>query len=507
MDRTEVQVTMTNWAIPLTPRPTVGFTGEHDVTEFEVLTTPENGVTYYLEVKAWRKEPNNILFDKESDRLTVRLTSEMLGAAGIHKAQVVAYLTDGDDTPIKKSNIFEIEVKNSINATKDVEPHYQSALEQWNKKLDELGLDVDNLATKDEVAEKQDKLTAGVNVDIDDEEDTISVPTSSVWKGILPQVSPYENYLMTINGNLWKNNPSWYKHCLYVLPSGGLTIKYSAKGNNASTPAILWLDDNDNVIGYYGTTTTQLLDEEITLPANAKKVCINGVNNSIFALSYKKDISLLEVDTNPLYGKKISINGDSIAYGQGYQGGVLKIIADNYNMTLDNVAVSGGTLTSGSNTSVHHVCDTLDTMANDADYYIIMGGYNDYNYNTNQLGSITQTMSDEINKNTVYGALELICRTLLTSHPTKKIGFIITHKILNSAYTNKKFTMQQLHDAIVDVCKKYSIPYCDLFELSQFNTELDDYKKYTKSSDGVHPSKDGYETFYYPHVVNWLKSI
>lgn len=139
MDRSEVQVTMTNWAIPLIPRPLVGFSGEHDVTEFEVLTTPESGVTYYLEVKAWRKEPNNILFDKESDRLTVRLTSEMLGAAGIHKAQVVAYLTDGDDTPIKKSNIFEIEVRNSINATKDVEPHYQSALEQWTQKLDEFG--------------------------------------------------------------------------------------------------------------------------------------------------------------------------------------------------------------------------------------------------------------------------------------------------------------------------------------------------------------------------------
>lgn len=138
MDRAEVQVTMTNWAIPLIPRPTVGFSGEHDVTEFEVLTTPENGVTYYLEVKAWRKEPNNILFDKESDRLTVRLTSEMLGAAGIHKAQVVAYLTDGDDTPIKKSNIFELEVKNSINATQDVEPHYQTALEQWTQKLNEM---------------------------------------------------------------------------------------------------------------------------------------------------------------------------------------------------------------------------------------------------------------------------------------------------------------------------------------------------------------------------------
>lgn len=339
------------------------------------------------------------------------------------------------------------------------------------------------------------------------EQKTIGTNTSFAWKGILPQTSPYENYIISKNGTLWENNPTWYKHCLYLLPTGATKIKFSGKGHNSSCPAIIWFDENNNYIGSYGTTTEQLNNVELTLPSNAKKVYINGVNNSTFALSYKTNISLLNITTNSLYGKKISINGDSIAYGQGYPGGVLKLIADNYNMTLDNVAVAGGTLTSGDNESVHHICDTLNTMANDADYYIIMGGYNDYNYNVNQLGSLTQTMSADINKNTVYGALEYICRTLLTTYPTKKIGFIITHKILNSAYTNKKFTMQQLHDAIVDVCKKYSISYCDIFELSQFNTELDIYKVYTKTSDGIHPTKDGYELFYYPKVENWLKSL
>lgn len=247
MERAEVQVTMTNWAIPLTPRPTVGFTGEHDVTEFEVLTTPENGVTYYLEVKAWRKEPNNILFDKESDRLTVRLTSEMLGAAGIHKAQVVAYLTDGDDTPIKKSNIFEIEVKNSINATKEVEPHYQAALEQWNQKLDELGLDVDNLATKDEVEAKQDLFTnkaKGTEITLNDSADkpikAISIMGKSTQDGTPTIDSPIPIVDITAE-EIEVTNGTDTQTCELALTLRGIPV--SSGGNYTDDNNQQWICD------------------------------------------------------------------------------------------------------------------------------------------------------------------------------------------------------------------------------------------------------------------------
>lgn len=327
------------------------------------------------------------------------------------------------------------------------------------------------------------------------------------WVEISPLVLPYEDYLISKNGTLWENNPTWYKHCSYNLPSGGLTVKISGKGYNENYPAFFWCDSENNYINGYGTNSSVVTDYEVTLPQNAVKLYINGVNNSVFSLSYKVTKSLSEFESNPLYGKKISANGDSIMYGLGYEGGVLKLIADRNNMILNNVAVNGGTLSSGSNTSVHHICDTLDNMDSDADYYIIEGGYNDYNYNTNLLGEITQTMTDTVSVNTVYGALEYIFRKLLNDYPTKKIGFIITHKILNSAYTNKKFTMQQLHDAVVNVCKKYSIPYCDLFEESHFNTELTTFRNYTKNSDGVHPTKLGYELFYLPKVESWLKTL
>lgn len=373
----------------------------------------------------------------------------------------------------------------------------------------EVSVDTEVIATNDyvdtELADKQDKLVAGNGIKIDNNE--ISIDTSNFWEVIIPKVSPYEDYIMSKSGNLWINNPSWYKHCTYDIPDGVKEIKFSGKGENASYPAIIYFNANNEVIDFYGTTSSQLNNETQTIPTGTKKIVINGVNNSIFALAYKKEVDIETIITSNLYHKKISINGDSIAYGNAYTGGALKIIADNYKMTLDNVAVNGGTLTSGDNPNVHKICDTLDTMANDADYYIIMGGYNDYNYNTNLLGSITQTMTDTIDKNTVYGALELICRALLTAHPTKKIGFIIEHKILNSAYTNKKFTMQQLHNAIVEVCKKYSIAYCDLFELSQLNTEIELFKQYTKGLDGIHPTYDGYNLFYCKHIKDWLETL
>ena len=125
-------VVMENWNIPLTPRVKLGYSGENDVCLFEVITEPQEGFTYYLELQPLIEEANNILLtpDYVEGSVYVELTTEMLGSGGIKKAQIVAYI-DTEDAPIKKSNIFEVEVDASINATKSVESHYQTALSQW----------------------------------------------------------------------------------------------------------------------------------------------------------------------------------------------------------------------------------------------------------------------------------------------------------------------------------------------------------------------------------------
>ena len=37
------------------------------------------------------------------------------------------------------------------------------------------------------------------------------------------------------------------------------------------------------------------------------------------------------------------------------------------------------------------------------------------------------------------------------------------------------------------------MPYCDLYNISCFNTAISSYLKYTANNDGTHPTKEGYD--------------
>lgn len=317
-----------------------------------------------------------------------------------------------------------------------------------------------------------------------------------------------EDYLWQISNSAWVNNPTWYKHKAYTV-SEKIAVKARCQGMNDSCPAIMCFSSNGTLLYSYSTNTDKIENYEFITPVGTTKVVLNGTSSYVPSLAIKKTYNGNEIATNNLYGKKISGNGDSIMYGLGYVGGFLKIIADKNNMTLNNIAVSGGTLSDPNNVNVHWIGGTISNMDSDSDYYIIEGGYNDWSYNTNSLGSITQTMTDTINTRTIYGGMEDICRKLLKTFVGKKIGFVITHKILTSAYTDKGkgFTMSDVHDAIVKVLNKYSISYCDLFNNSCLNTEMSEYLKYTNANDGVHPNELGYNLFYVPKVEAWLKTL
>lgn len=140
-----------NWFIDRNKRQAIGYSGENAVVEFKLEATPEEGFTYYLDVQS-KKMKNVILLDEE---LSVTLTTEMLGEAGIKKMQIVAY----NETQIKKSNIFEVEVGESINATEEVEGHFASALHQISEWI---------AGVYRALTGKQNKLVPGANIAIDE---------------------------------------------------------------------------------------------------------------------------------------------------------------------------------------------------------------------------------------------------------------------------------------------------------------------------------------------------
>ena len=211
----------------------------------------------------------------------------------------------------------------------------------------------------------------------------------------------------------------------------------------------------------------------------------------------------LDVNGNPLAGKIASFNGDSICAGAGFAGGYASIIGTENGMTVENVAVSGATITP--HTGIAHIISTsIDDMREDADYVILEGGVNDADYQIT-LGSLTSGYSDTLDTSTFAGAFENMLKSALDRFPGKKIGFIIVHKC-SSSFDSR--STSSYYSVCVEACKKWGIPYLDLnTEIPPLGFVADLKEAYTSSGDGFHPNEDGYKAYYVPKITAWMKTL
>ena len=145
------------------------------------------------------------------------------------------------------------------------------------------------------------------------------------------------------------------------------------------------------------------------------------------------------MEKSPLFGKRISFNGDSICEGVGFPGGYGKIIAERNSMTYENLGIGGGTIAtnivpkaSTTGKPRHPIAATVDNMDPDVDYAIIEGGVNDSSLNVIDgnptLGEITQGYDGPFDDSTYTGAFELMLKKLVTKYAGKKFGYIAVHQ-------------------------------------------------------------------------------
>ena len=118
MSNTIISLTMKDWTVE-TRRPSIGFSGENEVVTLVISTEDDLSEfnEFYLDV-GWQsyetgwKTNKNIIDLAGVGPLSVNLTANMLGPDGVKRMQLRA--TDG--TRVKKSNVFEVLVKKSVNA-------------------------------------------------------------------------------------------------------------------------------------------------------------------------------------------------------------------------------------------------------------------------------------------------------------------------------------------------------------------------------------------------------
>lgn len=233
---------------------------------------------------------------------------------------------------------------------------------------------------------------------------------------------------------------------------------------------------------------------------------------------------------NKLYGKKIIWNGDSICAGAESTGCWANRIAEKNSMIYENYAVGGGTIAEGfpklqSGDNRHSVSQTLEKMYQehpDADYIVIEGGTNDADLfedsdNPSGMGSVDmENFSGIYNKETFCGALESVFYRALKYWNGKKICFIVAHKM--GELTRSRRKRRLYFDKAVEICKKWGIPYIDLWEGCYLNPCLDWMYNPEKTPtenreenlgyyiDGQHLTSRGYD-FTAEIIESWLKTL
>lgn len=229
--------------------------------------------------------------------------------------------------------------------------------------------------------------------------------------------------------------------------------------------------------------------------------------------SLPKSVSILK-------DKKIAYNGDSFCESRlsGFAnngGGYPVLIAEATGCIFENRAISGGILSTGtaSYNPGRKICLDVENMAQDADLICFEGGINDWSANV-PLGTFSITdYTSTYDESTITGALESIFRQAINRWVGKPICFIICHKI---SVINEQFaagTFWDVHDRMVEVCNKWSIPYYDAFLHSGLNGMIAAQNNAFLNGganthpDGWHPDKGGYEKYYVPQLIKLFESL
>lgn len=235
------------------------------------------------------------------------------------------------------------------------------------------------------------------------------------------------------------------------------------------------------------------------------------------------------IETNKLTGKIVLFNGDSITAGAGWTDAAVKlaprnntgwglIVAQNNQMTGYGYGVGGGTIAgntfmSDGTTPRHWISRDISNMQANADYIIFQGGINDYWVNV-PLGTISTGYNATLDDTTFCGALESLFKQAQLKWKGKKIGFIITHKVFGTTNFATSNMSELYWEKARSICKKWSIPYIDLFNESGLNYDLVDIRnQYSQpradntGGDGCHPTEAAYRQYLATKIESWMKHL
>lgn len=234
------------------------------------------------------------------------------------------------------------------------------------------------------------------------------------------------------------------------------------------------------------------------------------------------DFEISKASAN-IYNKSVVFLGDSICEGDSGIGYAGRIGAPNA-MFWYNQGFSGSTI---SVQAGHANLVNRDIGITDPDYIIIEGGTNDADvignitggtypaafgtFDPNDFGTNDPDTDYGFDKTTFIGAIDYLCKKLITAYPSAKMGYIIAHKMgVTTDYTVSGNNRRAYFDWAEKVFKKWGIRTLNLWDGCCLNPKLpiyytvDDPDNYYK--DGQHLTANGYN-YISPIIESWMNTL
>lgn len=222
----------------------------------------------------------------------------------------------------------------------------------------------------------------------------------------------------------------------------------------------------------------EILNKQDTLSPSDTDVYINPMSSAV----------------SNVYGKKFTAIGDSYIANQSDQSGNAwaSLFANKYGSYYYMRGIGGTGLVedNGYGLSVLH---RLNTIPDDSDFILIVGGKNDYN--------------DQTSLATFKNGISTIIETIQSDHPNSKMMFATPWNTYGSS-DSANIKLEEYADAIEEICEKYSVPCFNSFKKSNIFMYDSTFRSiYSQApDDGSHLNDLGHQRFE-ERIETFLKSI
>ena len=215
-----------------------------------------------------------------------------------------------------------------------------------------------------------------------------------------------------------------------------------------------------------------------------------------------------------LKNKKILFLGDSITEGVGASSPdkcYVSVFGKLSGAEVKNYGIGGTRIAKQSKISLSEESDRdfmsrVDEMDSEAEVVVVFGGTNEFGHGDSTIGDFSSR--DEC---TFYGALHILCTSLINKYPKADIIFTTPlHRVSEDDEVNEiglkhEVLLSGYVDIIKEVAGYYGLPVLDLFNTSGIQPKVDIIRE-TYMPDGLHPSDAGAEKIA-KRLYNFLLSL